>query len=57
MKDEGERMKDEGSPADREPNREILAWLDEVRKIQQPILDREGFLPDSRPEIAEDRQR
>jgi hypothetical protein len=50
-------MKDETAPLERKPNREILVWLDEVRKIQQPILDRQGFLPDSTPEIAEDRQR
>jgi predicted DNA-binding antitoxin AbrB/MazE fold protein len=39
------------------PRNEILQWLDEMRKIQQPILDRVGFLPDSTPEIAEDRRR
>ncbi len=36
---------------------EVLAWLDEVRKIQEPILATRGFLPDSTPDIAEDRRR
>ena len=36
---------------------EVLAWLEEVRKVQQPIVVARGFLPDSTPGIAEDRQR
>jgi predicted DNA-binding antitoxin AbrB/MazE fold protein len=35
----------------------VLAWLDEVRKIQQPIFAARGYLPDSTPDIAEDRKR
>jgi predicted DNA-binding antitoxin AbrB/MazE fold protein len=35
----------------------ILLWLDEVRRIQQAIFATRGFLPDSTPDIAEDRQR
>ena len=36
---------------------ELLEWLETMRKIQQPIFDRQGFLPDSTPDIAEDRRR
>ena len=36
---------------------EVLAWLEEVRKVQQPIVAARGFLPDSTPGIAEDRRR
>lgn len=36
---------------------DMLAWLEEVRRIQQPIIERHGCLPDSTPEIAEDRLR
>jgi predicted DNA-binding antitoxin AbrB/MazE fold protein len=36
---------------------EVLAWLEDVRKAQQPIVAARGFLPDSSPDIAEDRRR
>jgi predicted DNA-binding antitoxin AbrB/MazE fold protein len=36
---------------------EVLAWLEQVRKIQEPIVATRGFLPDSTPGIAEDRRR
>jgi predicted DNA-binding antitoxin AbrB/MazE fold protein len=39
------------------PGGEVLAWLEEVRKVQQPIVATRGFLPDSTSGIAEDRQR
>ncbi len=38
------------------PRNDLLEWLAEMRKIQQSIFDREGFLPDSTPEIAADRR-
>ena len=36
---------------------EMLAWMEEVKQIQQPIIQRCGYLPDSTPDIAEDRLR
>lgn len=38
---------------------EMLAWLERVRKHRQELLDRRGGvpLPDSTPDIAEDRMR
>ena len=38
---------------------EMLAWLERVRKHRQEFLDRHGGvpLPDSTPDIAEDRMR
>jgi predicted DNA-binding antitoxin AbrB/MazE fold protein len=39
------------------PGSDVSAWLEEVRKVQQPIVAARGFLPDSAPLIAEDRQR
>ncbi len=33
------------------------AWLERVKKRQAEIFARQGFLPDSAPEIAEDRRR
>lgn len=39
------------------PGAEAMAWLEEVRQVQQPIVAARGFLPDSTPGIAEDRQR
>jgi hypothetical protein len=35
----------------------MLAWMEEVKQIQQPIIQRCGYLPDSTPDIAEDRLR
>ncbi|MBI1900374.1 MAG: antitoxin family protein [Planctomycetia bacterium] len=32
-------------------------WLEEVRRLQAPIIERQGFLPDSAPDIAADRRR
>ena len=59
MRDKGERN-DEGLAMDEElakhASARMLAWLDEMRKIQQPIFARQGFLPDSTPDIAEDRR-
>jgi predicted DNA-binding antitoxin AbrB/MazE fold protein len=36
---------------------DALAWLDEVRLIQQRIVRERGYFPDSTPDIAQDRQR
>ena len=36
---------------------DMLAWLEERHRIQQSIIERHGFLPDSTPDIAEDRLR
>ena len=36
---------------------EVQAWLDEVREFQRRIVDARGSLPDSAPDIAEDRLR
>lgn len=33
------------------------AWLDDVRQLHRVILDRRGPLPDSAPDIADDRTR
>jgi predicted DNA-binding antitoxin AbrB/MazE fold protein len=35
----------------------ILAWLAEVKERQRQMFERHGFLPDSTPDIAEDRMR
>jgi len=34
---------------------EVNAWLEEVRQVQQRIIEHRGFLPDSTPDIALDR--
>jgi predicted DNA-binding antitoxin AbrB/MazE fold protein len=35
----------------------VGAWLDDLRRLQQDILDRHGLLPDSTPDISADRMR
>jgi len=37
--------------------KDLQAWIDEVQVLHRRILDRRGPLPDSTPEIAEDRVR
>jgi len=39
------------------PGGEVLAWLAQVRKVQESIIATRGILPDSTPGIAEDRLR
>ena len=36
---------------------DMLAWLEKAKQNQQSILDRYGVLPDSTPDIADDRMR
>ncbi len=36
---------------------DLLAWLERVRKHQQEFIAKHGYLPDSTPDIAEDRLR
>ena len=36
---------------------DALEWMRRVRKIREQIREREGVLPDSTPDIAEDRMR
>lgn len=38
------------------PN-DMLVWLEQARQNRQEIMDRCGVLPDSTPDIAEDRMR
>ncbi len=35
----------------------LETWLQRVRQLQAAIFERQGFLPDSTPGIAEDRMR
>ena len=35
----------------------VETWLERVRELRATIYKRQGFLPDSAPEIAEDRMR
>ena len=53
LKDE-QRVRLSIEPAEKETPE---AWLERVRKRQAEIFERQGFLPDSAPEIAEDRMR
>jgi predicted DNA-binding antitoxin AbrB/MazE fold protein len=41
-------------PAQKNP---ALPWLEQVRELHAEIVERQGYLPDSAPEIAEDRMR
>ena len=38
-------------------NRDVAGWLARVRQLQQRIIAHCGCLPDSAPDIAEDRRR
>ena len=38
-------------------NKSWTEWLKEIEPIQQSIIERQGFLPDSTPDFAEDRMR
>jgi predicted DNA-binding antitoxin AbrB/MazE fold protein len=39
------------------PATSVPAWVEEIRKLQRQITATRGYLPDSTPDIAEDRQR
>jgi predicted DNA-binding antitoxin AbrB/MazE fold protein len=36
---------------------EVRAWLERLRQFHADIVARHGYLPDSTPDIAEDRRR
>ena len=36
---------------------DVRAWLEEVQRLQQRIIDERGYFPDSTPDIAADRAR
>jgi predicted DNA-binding antitoxin AbrB/MazE fold protein len=51
---EEQRVRLSVEPWDKET---VEAWLERVRELRETIYRRQGFLPDSAPEIAEDRLR
>lgn len=51
---ENQRVQLEVKPVE---TNDILAWLEQANRVRQSILDRHGMLPDTTPDIAEDRMR
>jgi predicted DNA-binding antitoxin AbrB/MazE fold protein len=51
---EEQRVRLSIEPAEKET---LEAWLERVRELREAIYQRQGFLPDSTPGIAEDRMR
>ena len=52
--EEEQRVRLSIEPADKET---VAAWLERVTKRREEIFQRQGYLPDSTLDIAEDRRR